>query len=61
MEHFRNNGYGWECRRCGAEEHGRAAAGPRARFFSEGEAEAISRNAGLDAKAIAQMRREKVI
>ena len=54
MEHFRNDGYGWECKRCGAEEHGRAAAGPRARFFSEGEAEA--RETNLSTPALARWR-----
>jgi hypothetical protein len=40
MEHFRNDGYGWTCSRCNDEQE-RAARqqGPRARFFSEGEAE----------------------
>jgi putative hemolysin len=40
MEHFRNNGYGWTCKRCSAAQPERAAdRGQRARFFSEGEAE----------------------
>jgi hypothetical protein len=41
MQHFINNGYGWTCRRCRAEEDSAQvdASGARARFFSEGEAE----------------------
>lgn len=39
-EHFINQGFGWLCKRCQAEETANAAAkGGRARFFSEGEAE----------------------
>ncbi|MET0625841.1 MAG: hypothetical protein ABW250_23105 [Pyrinomonadaceae bacterium] len=48
-EHFVNEGFGWECRRCRAasaaeaSEHGveepAAKAGSLARFFREGEAE----------------------
>ena len=43
-EHFVNEGFGWECRRCreasghGVEESA-AKAGSLARFFREGEAE----------------------
>ena len=41
-EHFVNEGFGWECRRCrvsvGAET-GPGAASALARFFREGEAE----------------------
>ncbi|HEX8072609.1 MAG TPA: hypothetical protein VF546_21855 [Pyrinomonadaceae bacterium] len=40
MEHFRNTGFGWTCKHCGDEDGRAADAGPRARFFSEGEAEA---------------------
>jgi len=57
MEHFRNSGYGWTCKRCSAEQAERAApAGPRARFFSEGEAE--ERELQLSAPALARWRDE---
>jgi len=57
MEHFRNTGYGWTCRRCSAEQE-RAARqdGPRARFFSEGEAE--ERELKLSTPALARWRDE---
>lgn len=41
-EHFANEGFGWECRRCrasGAEAPPRPAPDALARFFREGEAE----------------------
>ena len=57
MEHFRNSGYGWTCRRCSAEQEERAAPrGPRARFFSEGESE--ERELQLSAPALARWRDE---
>jgi len=58
VEHFRNNGYGWTCRRCSADEE-RAARqqGSRARFFSEGEAE--ERTLKLAATALARWRDER--
>jgi hypothetical protein len=56
MEHFRNTGYGWTCKRC-SEEHERAAQpGPRARFFSEGEAE--ERDLKLSTPMLARWRDE---
>ena len=54
MEHFRNNGYGWTCKRCDDEQNGRAGYGPRARFFNEGEAEA--RDTELSTPALARWR-----
>ena len=57
MEHFHNTGYGWTCKRCSAEQTERAAqAGSRARFFSEGEAEA--RELQLSTPALARWRDE---
>jgi hypothetical protein len=41
MTHFINTGFGWVCKHCSAEESERAGQTEgRARFFSEGEAEA---------------------
>lgn len=56
MEHFVNEGFGWTCRRCLKEERARATppASPRARFFSEGEAE--DRDPKLSAPALARWR-----
>jgi hypothetical protein len=62
-EHFVNEGFGWECRRCrgasgaGAKERGGAEspatkAGSLARFFREGEAE--EGGPRLSAAALAQ-------
>ncbi len=57
MEHFHNNGYGWTCKRCSAEQTERAAqTGQRARFFSEGEAE--EREVRMDTVALARWRDE---
>jgi rubrerythrin len=58
MEHFINNGYGWTCRHCHAEETARATetSGARARFFSEGEAE--EREPKLSSHALARWRDE---
>ena len=55
MEHFVNEGFGWTCRRCLKEERARETpASPRARFFSEGEAE--DRDPKLSAPALARWR-----
>ena len=55
MEHFRNTGYGWTCKRCSDEQTERAAQkSERARFFSEGEAE--EREPQLAAVALARWR-----
>ncbi len=55
MEHFRNSGYGWTCKRCGDEQTARAGpASPRARFFHEGEAE--ERDMRLSTPALARWR-----
>ena len=57
MQHFRNTGYGWTCRHCSDEQTERAAQdSPRARFFSEGEAE--EREAKLASAALARWRDE---
>ncbi len=56
MEHFRNTGYGWTCRHCSDEQTERAAQSSRARFFSEGEAEA--REPQLSTHALARWRDE---
>jgi hypothetical protein len=62
MEHFANEGFGWTCRRCSeattareprAETHN-SPAGPRARFFHEGEAGSRARR--LHAPALARWR-----
>ncbi|HEX8707821.1 MAG TPA: hypothetical protein VF723_06125 [Pyrinomonadaceae bacterium] len=40
IEHFINEGYGWTCKHCGAEDRARRPSeGTRGRFFDEGEAE----------------------
>ncbi len=54
MEHFRNTGFGWTCKRCGDEEQAHASKGPRGRFFHEGEAEA--RETELSTPALARWR-----
>jgi len=54
MQHFRNDGYGWTCKRCSGEQERAAQTGPRARFFSEGEAE--ERALKLDTTALARWR-----
>ena len=56
MEHFVNEGFGWMCRRCLNTERARETPilSPRARFFSEGEAE--SRDTQLSAPALARWR-----
>jgi hypothetical protein len=57
MEHFRNTGFGWTCKRCGDEEQRSAAQGSqgsRGRFFHEGEAEA--RATELSTRALARWR-----
>jgi hypothetical protein len=52
---FVNEGFGWTCRRCLEQQSAREArAGPRARFFSEGEAE--DRDPKLSAPALARWR-----
>jgi hypothetical protein len=56
MEYFRNTGYGWTCRRCSDEQERAAQTGPRARFFSEGEAE--ERETRLSTAAWARWRDE---
>jgi hypothetical protein len=56
MEHFRNDGYGWTCKRCGEKEARAPQTGPRARFFSEGEAD--ERALKLDTPALARWRDE---
>ena len=38
-QHFVNDGYGWQCKRCRAADDAHAADAPLPRFFSEGEAE----------------------
>ena len=43
IDHFINTGFGWVCKHCSAETQARDGGGAgegRARFFSEGEAEA---------------------
>jgi len=54
LEHFVNEGFGWTCRRCDAERAREASESPRARFFSEGEAE--SRDVRLSAPTLARWR-----
>jgi hypothetical protein len=55
IEHFINPGYGWMCKRCMAEdESGGAAAGARARFLTEGEAE--TKEPALSSLALARWR-----
>ena len=54
MEHFTNEGFGWTCRRCEAERARETHESPRARFFSEGEAE--SRDTQLSAPTLARWR-----
>ena len=56
MEHFSNEGFGWTCKRCGAEQQTARAPleGARARFMSEGEAE--EREPRLSAPALARWR-----
>jgi hypothetical protein len=56
MEHFRNTGYGWTCKRCSTEQERAAPVGSRARFFSEGEAE--ERELKLSTPALARWRDE---
>ncbi len=53
-KHFVNEGYGWACKRCRAEEGSRegARAAALARFFREGEAE--EREARLSEGALAR-------
>lgn len=53
--HFINTGFGWVCKHCGAEEEERAGRTEgRARFFSEGEAEA--KEPSLSTTALARWR-----
>ena len=56
MKRFVNNGYGWTCKRCGAEEEKTACVSTRtpslARFFREGEAE--ERDPRLSTPALAR-------
>ena len=54
MEHFTNEGFGWTCKRCEAERARETPQSPRARFFSEGEAE--SRDTQLSAPTLARWR-----
>lgn len=56
MKHFVNEGFGWTCKRCLAQERARADShgSPRARFFSEGESE--DRDPALSAPALARWR-----
>jgi hypothetical protein len=56
MEHFRNTGYGWTCKRCSEAQARAAPVGSRARFFSEGEAE--ERDLKLSTPALARWRDE---
>jgi hypothetical protein len=40
IDHFINEGFGWVCKHCSANQEARADEhGARARFFTEGEAE----------------------
>lgn len=40
IDHFINEGFGWQCKHCSAERQARVnQQNTRARFFSEGEAE----------------------
>jgi hypothetical protein len=55
MEHFRKTDYGWTCKHCEARRTPTAqAAGGRARFFTEGEAE--EREPRLASPALARWR-----
>lgn len=58
IEHFVNPGYGWMCKHCMAEDEARVAEGgarrPRARFFTEGEAE--TKEPALSTPALARWR-----
>jgi hypothetical protein len=53
LTHFINTGFGWVCKHCSAGEQERAAEG-RARFFTEGEAEA--KETRLSTPALARWR-----
>ena len=54
-DHFINVGYGWLCKHCRAEDEARASqSAPRARFFSEGEAE--DKEPALATQALARWR-----
>lgn len=54
-EHFINAGYGWTCKHCRAEDEASAInQSPRARFFTEGEAE--EREPKLSAPTLARWR-----
>jgi hypothetical protein len=54
IDHFINDGYGWVCKHCSAEEIRPPDDNPRARFLREGEAE--EKEPALSTPALARWR-----